>query len=117
MISTEPKFKLKLHCLKFSLKTSFLPTMADDHTSEASEWLGNQKLQKYCEYLRTCMHAIIHQLTITMDDCTFFLSHADCANGHACFVGEVGTFFYLTGIYRCEFFSVLSTAAVTQTCS
>lgn len=101
MISTEPKFKLKLHCLKFSLKNSFLPTMADDHTSEASEWLGNQKLQKYCEYLHTRMHAIIHQLTITMDDCAFFLSHADCANGHACFVGEVGTFFYLTGIYRC----------------
>lgn len=75
MISTEPKFKLKLHCLKFSFKNFFLPTMADDHTSEASEWLGNQKLQKYCEYLCTHIDAIIHQLTITVDDCVFFFCH------------------------------------------
>lgn len=79
---------------EFSFKNSFLPTMADDHTAEARGWLKNERLHKYCECLYRQADAIIHELTITMNDC-FFLSHADCANGHACFVGEVGTFCYL----------------------
>ncbi|XP_067343642.1 E3 ubiquitin-protein ligase rnf213-beta isoform X4 [Channa argus] len=40
---------------------SFLPTMPDDHTSEARQWLIEKKLQMYT-----------------------------CANGHPCFVGECG---------------------------
>ncbi|XP_077056473.1 E3 ubiquitin-protein ligase rnf213-beta isoform X2 [Siphateles boraxobius] len=40
---------------------AFLPTMPDDHTSEAQQWLKDRKLQMYY-----------------------------CSNGHACFVGECG---------------------------
>ncbi|XP_071387268.1 E3 ubiquitin-protein ligase rnf213-beta-like [Centroberyx affinis] len=40
---------------------SFLPTMPDDHTSDARQWLKEKKVQMYY-----------------------------CANGHACFVGECG---------------------------
>ncbi|XP_029934003.1 E3 ubiquitin-protein ligase rnf213-beta [Myripristis murdjan] len=40
---------------------SFLPTMPDDHTSEARQWLGERRMQLYF-----------------------------CANGHPCFVGECG---------------------------
>lgn len=72
MISTDPKFKLKLHCLKFSFKNHFLPTMADDHTSEASGWLRNERLQKYCEYLYRQTDAIIHDLAMT---CFFLFCH------------------------------------------
>ncbi|XP_069374050.1 E3 ubiquitin-protein ligase rnf213-beta isoform X2 [Paralichthys olivaceus] len=39
----------------------FLPTMPDDHSSEARQWLGREKLQTYT-----------------------------CDNGHVCFVGECG---------------------------
>ncbi|XP_029383406.1 E3 ubiquitin-protein ligase rnf213-beta [Echeneis naucrates] len=39
----------------------FLPTMADDHTGEARQWLQRERLQAYT-----------------------------CANGHPCFVGECG---------------------------
>lgn len=92
-----PTFKLKLHCLEFSFKNHFLPTMTDDHTSEASEWLRREGVRKYCEYSYRQTDAIIHELHITMYDSFgfVFLSHADCANGHACFVGEVGIFCYL----------------------
>ncbi|XP_026207099.1 E3 ubiquitin-protein ligase rnf213-beta isoform X2 [Anabas testudineus] len=45
-----------------NVTNSFLPTMADDHTSEARQWLsGERKLQMYT-----------------------------CVNGHPCFVGECG---------------------------
>ncbi|TRY96584.1 hypothetical protein DNTS_014460 [Danionella cerebrum] len=40
---------------------TFLPTMPDDHTSEAQQWLSEKKLRMYL-----------------------------CSNGHACFVGECG---------------------------
>ncbi|KAK2820122.1 hypothetical protein Q5P01_023081 [Channa striata] len=44
-----------------NLTNSFLPTMPDDHTSEAREWLRENRVQSYA-----------------------------CANGHLCFVGECG---------------------------
>lgn len=69
--------------------------MTDDHTSEASGWLRNERVHKYCEYLYRQIDAIIHELPSQCLDCFFFLSLADCANGHACFVGEVRIFCYL----------------------
>ncbi|XP_070707447.1 E3 ubiquitin-protein ligase rnf213-beta [Pempheris klunzingeri] len=44
-----------------NVTNSFLPTMPDDHTSEARQWLNREKLQPYY-----------------------------CVNGHLCFVGECG---------------------------
>ncbi|KAJ3608504.1 hypothetical protein NHX12_025551 [Muraenolepis orangiensis] len=53
-----------LHRIAFqtaSATRSFLPTMPDDHASEARQWLKEKKLQSFV-----------------------------CANGHLCFVGECG---------------------------
>ncbi|XP_056089655.1 E3 ubiquitin-protein ligase rnf213-beta [Rhinichthys klamathensis goyatoka] len=44
-----------------NITEAFLPTMPDDHTSEAQQWLKERKLQMYL-----------------------------CSKGHACFVGECG---------------------------
>ncbi|XP_044192717.1 E3 ubiquitin-protein ligase rnf213-beta isoform X2 [Thunnus albacares] len=56
---------LPLHQIAFqpqNVTNYFLPTMPDDHTSEAKQWLtGERRLQQYY-----------------------------CANGHLCFVGECG---------------------------
>ncbi|XP_037836891.1 E3 ubiquitin-protein ligase rnf213-beta isoform X2 [Kryptolebias marmoratus] len=53
-----------LHQIAFqpeNVTNLFLPTMPDDHTSEARQWLGREKLTEYV-----------------------------CMNGHVCFVGECG---------------------------
>uniref|UniRef100_A0A087YL98 Ring finger protein 213b n=1 Tax=Poecilia formosa TaxID=48698 RepID=A0A087YL98_POEFO len=53
-----------LHLIAFqpeNVPDLYLPTMPDDHTSEARQWLREQRLQEYT-----------------------------CANGHVCFVGECG---------------------------
>ncbi|KAM3838360.1 E3 ubiquitin-protein ligase rnf213-beta-like, partial [Diretmus argenteus] len=55
---------LPLHQIAFQPQNAthfFLPTMPDDHTSEARQWLNDRRLQMYY-----------------------------CANGHPCFVGECG---------------------------
>ncbi|KAM9716156.1 E3 ubiquitin-protein ligase rnf213-beta [Menidia menidia] len=53
-----------LHQIAFQPENAssfFLPTMPDDHSSEARRWLGTENLHQY-----------------------------KCANGHVCFVGECG---------------------------
>ncbi|XP_054899206.1 E3 ubiquitin-protein ligase rnf213-beta [Poeciliopsis prolifica] len=53
-----------LHLIAFqpeNIPDLYLPTMPDDHTNEARQWLREKKLQMY-----------------------------KCANGHVCFVGECG---------------------------
>lgn len=68
-----PTFKLIK--AEFSFKNVFLPTMADDHTSDASGWFRNERLQKYCKYLYRQADAIIQELTITAYDCFPFSCH------------------------------------------
>ncbi|XP_030610400.1 E3 ubiquitin-protein ligase rnf213-beta [Archocentrus centrarchus] len=64
VLLSENPLLLPLYQLAFqpeNANNSFLPTMPDDHTSEARQWLREGQLQQYT-----------------------------CANGHPCFVGECG---------------------------